>query len=112
VPVDSGGSGPQGLLYSPVEPLHQPVPLQVVSSCGRVVEVEQAAQGGAQGGRELSPSGGGDGGRHSELGDPAGKQGSGAVGSGDGGEWNCLWPPKCSVEVWLRKDGSRPTRST
>ncbi len=37
-------------------------------------------------------------GTHSEPGDPAGKQGSGAVGSGDGGEWNCLWPPRCSAD--------------
>ncbi len=47
-----------------VEPLQQPVPLRVVSSCGRVVEVEQAAQGRPQWGRELGPSVGGDGGRH------------------------------------------------
>ncbi len=45
-----------------------------------MVEIEQATQGGPQGGRELGPSVRDDGGRHSELGDPAGEQGSGAVG--------------------------------
>jgi hypothetical protein len=50
-----------------------------------------------RGGRELCPSVRGDGGQHSKPGDPAGEQGSSAVGGCDGEERNCLWPSRFSV---------------
>jgi hypothetical protein len=54
------------------------------------------------------------------MGDLAGKQGSGAVCSSDGGEGNCLWPPGGSVNHCeqlpvtgrARKGGGGPTKST
>ncbi len=85
VPVDGGGPGPQGVLQPPVEPLHQPVRLLVVSSYGDVGDVEQTAQGSPQGRRELGLSVTGDGGQNTKPGDPAGEEDSGAVGGGDGG---------------------------
>jgi hypothetical protein len=63
-----------------------------------VSDIEQIAQGCPQGGCELGPSVGGDGGRHSEPGDPAGEEGPGAVCGDDGGKRYCLWPPRCFVD--------------
>jgi hypothetical protein len=87
VPDGGGGPGPPGVLQPPVEPLHQPIRLLGVSSCGDVAGVEQTApQGRPQGGRELGPL--------SEVrvagtpsldGDPAGEDGSVVVGGVDGG---------------------------
>jgi hypothetical protein len=49
--------------------------------------------------------------------DPTGEKCPGAVGGGDGGERDCLWPPRCSVNhseqvMWPGKGGRGPTRST
>jgi hypothetical protein len=45
VPVGAGSPGLQGVFQPHVEPLYQPVQLLMVSSCERVVDVEQVAQG-------------------------------------------------------------------
>ncbi len=63
-----------------------------------MLDVEQAAQGRPQGGRELGPSVWYDGGRDSKSGDATGEKGPGAVGGGDGLERNGLRPPWCSVD--------------
>jgi hypothetical protein len=70
VPVGGGGPGPQGVFQLPVESLHQFVRLRVVRGSGGMADVGQTAQDRPQGGRELGPSVGGDGGQHSKPGDP------------------------------------------
>jgi len=57
VPVGGSGPGSQGILQLPVEPLHQPVRLWVVSCCRRVADVEQIEEGPPQCRRELMMAG-------------------------------------------------------
>jgi hypothetical protein len=63
-----------------------------------MLDVEQASQARPKGGRELGPSVLSDGGWYSEAGHPPGEEGPGAVGGGDGGERDGLWPPRCPVD--------------
>jgi hypothetical protein len=55
-PVSRGAAGAEGVLQAAVEAFHHPVGLQVVGSSLVVLDVEQAADGGSQGGGELSPA--------------------------------------------------------
>ncbi len=55
-PVRRGAEGVEGILQAEVEGCYHPVGLQVVGSSLVVLDVEQAAEGGAQGGGELGPA--------------------------------------------------------
>jgi hypothetical protein len=54
-PVRRGAAGAEGVLQAAVEAFHHPVGLWVVGSGLVVLDVEQAAEGGPQGGGELGP---------------------------------------------------------
>ncbi len=54
-PVRRGTAGAEGVLKAVVEAFYHPVGLQVVGSSLVVLDVEQAAEGGPQGGGELGP---------------------------------------------------------
>ena len=49
-------AGAKGVLQATVEEFYQPVGLRVVGSSLVVLDVEQAAEGGPQGGGELGPA--------------------------------------------------------
>ncbi len=55
-PVRRGAVGAERILEAAVEALHHSVRLWVVSRGLAVLDVEQAAQGGPQGGGELGPA--------------------------------------------------------
>ncbi len=55
-PVRRGAAGTERVLETAVEALHHSVRLRVVSRRLVVLDVEQAAQGGPQGGGELGPA--------------------------------------------------------
>jgi hypothetical protein len=116
MPVGGGCPGLLGVFQPPVEPLYQPVRLRVVSGSGGVVDVEQAAQGRPQGGRELGPSVECDGCQHSEPGDPAGEKGPCTVGrgverSGIASSHRDVLSITVNRYVWPLEGGSGPTRS-
>jgi hypothetical protein len=52
-PVRRGAAGAEGVLQAAVEAFYHPVGLRVVGSSLVVLDVEQAAEGGPQGGGEL-----------------------------------------------------------
>ncbi len=52
-PVRRGAAGPEGVLQTAVEAFYHPVGLRMVSGGLVVLDVEQAAEGGPQGGGEL-----------------------------------------------------------
>jgi hypothetical protein len=54
-PVRRGTAGPEGVLQTAVEAFHHPVGLRVVGGGLVVLDVEQTAEGGPQGGAELGP---------------------------------------------------------
>jgi hypothetical protein len=54
-PVRRGAGGAEGVLQAAVEAFHHLVGLRVVGSSLAVLDVEQAAEGGPQGGGELGP---------------------------------------------------------
>ncbi len=54
-PVRRSAAGAEGVLKAAVEAFYHPVGLRVVGSCLVVLNVEQAAEGGPQGGGELGP---------------------------------------------------------
>jgi hypothetical protein len=55
-PVRHGAAGAEGVLQAAVEVFYHPVGLRVVGSSLVVLDVEQAAEGGPQGGGELGPA--------------------------------------------------------
>ncbi len=55
-PVRRGAAGAKGVFEATVEMFHHPVRLRVVGCCLAVLDVEQGAQGGPQGGGELDPA--------------------------------------------------------
>jgi hypothetical protein len=55
-PVRRGAAGAEGVLQAAVEAFYHPVGLRVVGSSLVVLDVEQAAEGGPQGGGELGPA--------------------------------------------------------
>ncbi len=55
-PVCRGAAGPEGVLQTAVEAFYHPVGLRVVGGGLVVLDVEQAAEGGPQGGGELGPA--------------------------------------------------------
>jgi hypothetical protein len=55
-PLRRGSAGAKGVLEAAVEMFHHPVRLRVVGCCLAVLDVEQGAQGGPQGGGELGPA--------------------------------------------------------
>ncbi len=55
-PVRRGAAGPEGVLQTAEEALYHPVRLWVVGSGLVVLDVEEAAEGGPQGGGELGPA--------------------------------------------------------
>ncbi len=55
-PVRRGAAGAEGILQAVMEAFHHPVGLWVVGSGLVVLDVEQAAEGGPQGGGELGPT--------------------------------------------------------
>jgi hypothetical protein len=55
-PVRRGAAGPEGVLQMAVEAFYHPVGLRVVGGGLVVLDVEQAAEGGPQGGGELGPA--------------------------------------------------------
>ncbi len=54
-PVRSGAAGAEGIFQAAVEAFYHPLGLRVVGSGLVVLDVEQAAEGGPQGGGELGP---------------------------------------------------------
>jgi hypothetical protein len=54
-PVRCGAAGAEGFLQAVVETFHHPIRLRVRGCCLAVLDVEQSAQGGPQGGGELGP---------------------------------------------------------
>jgi hypothetical protein len=54
-PVCRGAAGAKGVLQAVVEAFHHPTGLWVVGSGLVVLDVEEAAEGGPQGGGELGP---------------------------------------------------------
>jgi hypothetical protein len=55
-PVRRGTAGTEGVLQVAVEAFYHPVRLRVVGSGLVVLDVEQTAEGGPQGGCELGPA--------------------------------------------------------
>ncbi len=55
-PVRRGAAGAEGVLQAAVEAFYHPIGLRVVGSSLVVLDVEQAAEGGPQGGGELGPA--------------------------------------------------------
>jgi hypothetical protein len=55
-PVRHGAASPEGFLQTAVEAFYNPVGLRVVGGGLVVLDVEQAAEGGLQGGGELGPA--------------------------------------------------------
>jgi hypothetical protein len=55
-PVPRGAAGAEGVLQAAVEAFYQSVGLRMVGSSLVVLYVEQAAEGGPQGGGELGPA--------------------------------------------------------
>ena len=55
-PVRRGAAGAEGVLQAAVEAFYHPVGLRVVGSGLVVLDVEQAVEGGPQGGGELGPA--------------------------------------------------------
>jgi hypothetical protein len=55
-PVRRGAASAEGVLHAAVEAFHHSVGLRVLGSSLDVLDVEQAAQGGPQGGGELGPA--------------------------------------------------------
>jgi hypothetical protein len=55
-PVRRGAAGVEGVLQAAVEAFHHLVGLRVVGRSLAVLDVEQAAEGGPQGGGELGPA--------------------------------------------------------
>ncbi len=55
-PVRHGAAGAEVVLQAAVETFYHPVGLRVVGSSLVVLDVEQAAEGGPQGGGELGPA--------------------------------------------------------
>jgi hypothetical protein len=55
-PVRRGLAGAKGVLQAAVEVFYHPVSLRVVGSSLVVLDVEQAAKGGPQGGGEMGPA--------------------------------------------------------
>ncbi len=55
-PVHLSAAGAEGVLQAEVEAFHHPVGLWVVGGGLVVLDVEQAAEGGPQGGGELGPA--------------------------------------------------------
>jgi hypothetical protein len=55
-PVNRGAAGVEGVLQMAVEAFNHPLGLRVVGICLVVLDVEQAAEGGPQGGGELGPA--------------------------------------------------------
>ena len=55
-PVRRGAAGPECVLQAAVEALYHPVRLRVVGGGLIVLDVEEAAEGGPQGGGELGPA--------------------------------------------------------
>ncbi len=55
-PVRRGAAGAEGILQAAVEAFYHPIGLRVVGSHLAVLDVEQAAEGGPQGGGELGPA--------------------------------------------------------
>ncbi len=55
-PVRSGAEGAEGVIQAAVEASHHPIGLWVVGCRLAVLDVDQAAQGGPQGGGELGPA--------------------------------------------------------
>ncbi len=54
--VRCGAAGAEGVLTAAVEAFYHPIGLRVVGSSLVVLDVEQAAEGGPQGGGELGPA--------------------------------------------------------
>ena len=54
-PVRRGAAGPEGVLQTAVDAFYHPVRLRVVGGGLVVLDVEQTAEGGPQGGAELGP---------------------------------------------------------
>jgi hypothetical protein len=55
-PVRHGAAGAEGVLQAAVEAFYHPVGLWVVGSSLVVLDVEQAAEGGPQGGGKMGPA--------------------------------------------------------
>ena len=97
VPVRPGRPGPERILETAVEPLHEAVGLRMVGGRLSVFDGEEAAQAGPQRRGELGTSVACDNIRNAETLNPPMEEGRCAVGGGGGNQRNRFRPASRSV---------------